>query len=87
MTDKIIDEDAFENIGEIAHRQVEAIRGEHVYRGGQITEAGVYAGVGIERYHHDPDLFDGFSISSSGLRALLRVVREIEKQALARTRR
>lgn len=36
--------------------------------GGQITEPGIYAGVPISRYHHDPDLFPGFSVSSTGLR-------------------
>lgn len=45
--------------------------GERVYLGGKITEAGVYRSVPIEAYHRDVDLFDGFSISSSGLRQVL----------------
>jgi hypothetical protein len=36
----------------------------------QITEDGVYL-IPIERYHHDPNLCDGPSISSSGLRTLI----------------
>ncbi len=36
----------------------------------QITKPGVYR-IPIQRYHNDPDLCDGPSISSSGLRAIL----------------
>lgn len=36
----------------------------------QITENGIYD-IPIERYHHDPDLCDGPSISSTGLRLVL----------------
>lgn len=46
--------------------------GECVYAGGKITEAGIYRGVPIDDYHGNTDLFDGFSISSSGLRQVLR---------------
>lgn len=67
-----IDQDRFESLGAVTANLVEGLRGERIYRGGKITEPGVYAGVDIERYHHDPDLFDGFSISSSGIRAILR---------------
>jgi hypothetical protein len=45
--------------------------GERVYLGGKITDAGVYRSVPIETYHRDTGLFDGFSISSSGLRQVL----------------
>lgn len=46
--------------------------GETVYIGGKITKPGVYRGVSIDDYHGNVDLFDGFSISSSGLRAVKR---------------
>lgn len=61
-----------ESIGSIAAGIVNARRNERRYLDGKITMPGVYAGVNIETYHRDPSLFDGFSISSSGLRALLR---------------
>jgi hypothetical protein len=41
------------------------------YTGGVITEPGIYSGVDIERYHKDTSLFGGWSISSSGLKALI----------------
>lgn len=74
MTD--VDTDAMQSIGSVAANVVEGLSGERSWSGGKITEPGVYRGVDIERYHHDPDLFDGFSISSSGLRALLRRPKE-----------
>lgn len=46
--------------------------GETVYTGGKITKPGVYRCVSIDDYHGNVDLFDGFSISSSGLRAVKR---------------
>jgi hypothetical protein len=61
-----------QSLGDVVGNLVDGIGNERYWRGGKIAEPGVYAGVDIERYHHDPDLFDGFSISSSGLRALLR---------------
>lgn len=67
-----IDDDRFETVGDIVGRQVDGTLGERFYREGKIEAPGVYAGVDIEAYHHDANLFDGFSISSSGLRALLR---------------
>ncbi|MFC6487316.1 PD-(D/E)XK nuclease-like domain-containing protein [Nitratireductor sp. GCM10026969] len=70
MTD--IDTDAMQSIGSIAEQIVGGLHGDRIWTGEKITEPGVYAGVDIERYHHDPELFDGFSISSSGLRTLLR---------------
>jgi hypothetical protein len=45
--------------------------GERVYTGGKITANGVYRSVPIEAYHADTNLFDGFSISSSGLRQVI----------------
>lgn len=41
------------------------------YEGGAITAPGIYTGVPIESYHHDISLFDGWAISSSGLRAFI----------------
>lgn len=61
-----------QSLGDVVGNLVDGLGNERFWRGGKITEPGVYAGVDIERYHHDPELFDGFSISSSGLRALLR---------------
>jgi hypothetical protein len=78
MTDTInydfeMSEEPYPNrIGDIASRLVGDIQGDAAYSGGQITEPGVYAGIDIERYHRDTTLFDGFSISSSGIRTLLR---------------
>jgi hypothetical protein len=46
--------------------------GERVYGGGKIIDPGIYRGVSIDDYHGNVDLFDGFSISSSGLRAVIR---------------
>lgn len=46
--------------------------GERVYTGGKITVPGVYRSVSIDDYHGNVDLFDGFSISSSGLRSVIR---------------
>jgi NACalpha-BTF3-like transcription factor len=57
-------------IGAIAAKRAEN-NGERVYAGGKITEPGVYRNVPIDQYHGDVELFSGFSISSSGLRAVL----------------
>lgn len=67
-----IEPDRFQSVGAVVGNLIDGLSNEQVYRGGQIDKKGVYAGVDIERYHHDPDLFDGFSISSSGVRAVLR---------------
>jgi hypothetical protein len=67
-----IDKDEFQSIGAVTEGIVSKAAGDRVYAGGQIQEPGVYAGIDIERYHRDVTLFDGFSISSSGLRAILR---------------
>ena len=66
-----IDEDRAERVGDIVSAAVKAISQDIRYAGGKITRNGTYAGVDIERYHRDVNLFDGFSISSSGLRTLL----------------
>jgi hypothetical protein len=66
-----LDNDRMESIGAIADRIVHGTKGERVWTGQKISEPGVYSGLDIEKYHRDPDLFDGFSISSSGLRQLL----------------
>jgi hypothetical protein len=68
---KIIDRDQFQSLGDVVGKIADGIGGERAYRGGKITEAGVYAGLDIDRYHRDPEVFDGFSISSSGLRQIL----------------
>lgn len=43
---------------------------EREYQGGKISEPGCYSGIPIDQYHGDPDLLDGFSISSTGVRAV-----------------
>lgn len=40
------------------------------YTGGKITQPGIYKNIPIEVYHHSPDLFDGPSISNTGLRKI-----------------
>lgn len=44
---------------------------EKKWNGNQISEPGIFAGIDLERYHGDPDLFDGPSISKSSLKHLL----------------
>lgn len=46
--------------------------GEIEWDGSKIIDKGVYRNVPIDTYHGDTSLFDGFSISSSGLRAVLK---------------
>lgn len=73
MNDRIdIDADRFSRLETHELAVIAGLRSEKRYTGGKITAQGVYAGVDIEKYHRDTTLFDGFSISSSGLRALLR---------------
>lgn len=67
-----IDNDRFESVGKLYDRIVGSLPGERVFDGRNITENCVVAGLDIERYHRDVSLFDGWSISSSGLRQLLR---------------
>lgn len=61
-----------EVIGQIANNVLTGLKAEQQYDGTQIIRRGVYSGVSIDDYHSKTDLFDGFSISSSGLRAVLR---------------
>lgn len=68
---KIIEPDAMQSIGSIASSLVDGFRKERVWDGLQINKSGVVADVPIEQYHKDTLLFDGFSISSSGLRQLM----------------
>jgi hypothetical protein len=67
-----IDRDGFQSIGGIAAKLIKGMKSERPYAGGQIMAPGVYRGVPIEAYHTDTNLFPAFSISSSGLRAVLR---------------
>lgn len=67
-----IDRDAFRSVGSIVGDIVQGFKQEREYKGEQIKLRGIYRGVPIETYHSDTNLFDGFSISSSGLRAVLR---------------
>jgi hypothetical protein len=69
---KHANDEAFELAGNAAARVVQSLASERRWDGKQITADGVYAMVPIDTYHRDTDLFDGFSISSSGLRAVLR---------------
>lgn len=69
---KHANDEAFELGGNIAERVVQGLANERRWDGKPITADGVYAMVPIEAYHRDTDLFDGFSISSSGLRAVMR---------------
>lgn len=41
---------------------------DRIWTGKQIDEPGIWRDIPIEVYHHEPDLLDGFSISSSGIR-------------------
>lgn len=68
-----IDRDEFRSVGSVADKIVSGIAQERKWDGNPIKQAGVYAGVPIETYHHDTTLFGGeWSISSSGLRTLIR---------------
>ncbi|GAA2867104.1 hypothetical protein GGQ99_001336 [Aminobacter niigataensis] len=64
---------SFETLGDAAKRVLTGLLGERHWDGQPIIAPGVYAGVPIDTYHREPELFGGgFSISSSGLRTLLR---------------
>lgn len=67
-----VDHDRFESIGDIAARVVAGATGERIWDGKPITAPGVVSNLDIERYHHDASLFDGLSLSSSGVRTILR---------------
>ena len=45
---------------------------EILWNGEKIAVNGIYSNIPIDRYHNDTKLFDGFSISSSGLRQVIR---------------
>lgn len=70
--DKIIDRDAWQSLGSVEDSLVAGLKAEQTWNGNPIARRGVYSCVPIEDYHCNTDLFDGFSISSSGLRAVLR---------------
>ncbi len=67
-----IDRDEFQSIGNAVTGIVSGLTSERVWDGNQITERGVYAGVDIEKYHRDTGLLDAYSISSTGLRTILK---------------
>lgn len=68
-----VDRDCFEGIGSIAGKIAGGLAKDRKWDGKPITEPGVYSGIDIEQYHHNTDLFGGaWSISSSGLRTILR---------------
>lgn len=69
-TEKSIGSHAADIVAEVG-RQFHT-NGERVYAGGKITYPGVWKNVPIDQYHGNTELFDGFSISSSGLRQVLR---------------
>lgn len=68
----ILDHDKMQSIGSVADDIINGLASERCWQGEVITEAGVYANVPIETYHRNVDLFDGFSISSTGLRTVLK---------------
>lgn len=70
--EKIVDQDKFKAIGGIAGKMLGGLRRDRKWDGLQIKLGAVYSGVPIETYHSDTELLDGFSISSSGLRAVLK---------------
>ena len=65
----------FEPIGDAAARVVEAAVGERVWDGKPISQPGIYKNIPNEIYHGDTKLFigayNGFSISSTGLRKFI----------------
>lgn len=69
---KIIDRDSFQQVGSVTNALVDGLAKERRWDGSQITEPGVYSMVPIETYHRETKLFNGFSVSSSGLRTILR---------------
>lgn len=69
---KIIDRDSFQQVGSVTNAIVGGLAKERRWDGSQITEPGVYSMVPIETYHREIKLFNGFSVSSSGLRTILR---------------
>ncbi|MBX5238672.1 PD-(D/E)XK nuclease-like domain-containing protein [Rhizobium sp. NLR22b] len=70
--DKIVDRDAWQSLGSVERSLVAGLTAEQKWNGNPIVRRGVYSCVPIDDYHGKTDLFDGFSISSTGLRAVLR---------------
>lgn len=68
----ILDHDKMQSIGSVADDIINELANERCWQGEVITEAGVYANIPIDTYHRDVNLFDGFSISSTGLRTILK---------------
>lgn len=68
----MIDRDVMQGVGSVTANIIGGLARERVWDGKQITKSGVYASLPIETYHKDSGLFDGFSISSSGLRTILK---------------
>lgn len=62
----------FQSVGQLANAVVRSIGSDRAWDGQTITEGGVYAGIPIDVYHNDVDLLDAFSISSSGLRQVIK---------------
>lgn len=80
MTDALSEIDTFTPIGDLAMTIMHKVAAstlkkssqEILWSGEKIAVNGVYSNIPIERYHNDVELFDGFSISSSGLRQVIR---------------
>ncbi len=60
----------FQHIGDLAENVVRRID-DTAWNGKQITKPGVYTGIDLDTYHQKIDLFDGFSISSTGLKQVI----------------
>lgn len=77
MTEHIdIDRDAFQSIGDIGGKIVKGVtpvKGEIDYKGGVISQNGIYRRVPIQDYHNSPNLFDGPSVSKSIIKEILPV--------------
>lgn len=79
MIDVFSEIDTFTPIGDVAMTIINKVAAstlkkssqEVLWSGEKIAVNGVYSNIPIERYHNDVDLFDGFSISSSGLRQVI----------------
>lgn len=61
----------FQSIGDVAAGLVLGLSQDRIWDGGQITAPGVYSAVPMQEYHRNTALFDGWSMSSSGLRKVL----------------
>jgi hypothetical protein len=61
----------FQSIGDVTANLVSGLSRDRIWDGSQITSPGVYSGVPMSEYHRNTALFDGWSMSSSGLRRVL----------------